>query len=173
MCVSQAELERFPQLCLMRRTGGEIDHQGRNNLRISAKALCFFFLLIRMIIAPDSFVLPNCSLMHKPLFLLKSSKTPWKDGEREKAVAVLTRSCLPLPKLTACLGTDFHRALPASPPVSSSCPSASAVPSDFCLFFTFHSWQAGVNVNWAADKKCANYASEKGPVRALISGSIS
>ncbi|KAK5599171.1 DNA-binding protein satb1 [Crenichthys baileyi] len=77
----------------------------------------------------------------------QSSKTPWKDREREKAVAVLTRSCLPLPKLPACLGTDFHRALPASPPVSPSCPSASTVPSDFCLFFTFHSWQAGVNVN--------------------------
>lgn len=41
MCLSQPELERFPQLCLMKKMGGEIDHQGRNNLEISAKALFF------------------------------------------------------------------------------------------------------------------------------------
>ncbi len=41
MCLSEAELGRFPQLCLMKKMGGEIDHQGRNNLEISAKALFF------------------------------------------------------------------------------------------------------------------------------------
>lgn len=39
-----------------------------------------------MIIGPDSFVLPNCSLMHKPLFLFGSSKTRWQvfGGERRE-----------------------------------------------------------------------------------------
>lgn len=39
-----------------------------------------------MIIGPDSFVLPNCSLMHKPLFLFASSKTRWQvfGGERRE-----------------------------------------------------------------------------------------
>lgn len=41
MCLSEAVLGGFPQLGLMKKMGGEIDHQGRNNLEISAKALFF------------------------------------------------------------------------------------------------------------------------------------
>lgn len=123
MCLSQAELQRFPQLCLMKKMwGGEIDHQGRNNLENICKGF-IFFLLIRMIIAPDSFVLPNCSLMHKPLFLLRSSKTPWKDGERERRRLSA--------QMKVCLGTGFlSLPLQLSPP----CPLYLSHSPDFCLF---------------------------------------
>lgn len=58
----------------------ERGNRSANLLQISAST-SFFFALIRMIIAPDSFVLPNCSLMHKPLFLLKKFKAG-KNGRR-------------------------------------------------------------------------------------------
>lgn len=74
-----------------------------------------------MIIPPDSFVLPNCSLMHKPLFLLKSSKTPWNDGEREKGGERVSPN-------DGLSGNWFPLCLLHLPPIPPSCPSTSAFP---------------------------------------------
>lgn len=55
--------------------------------------------------------------MHKPLFLLKSSKTPWKDGERERGESTSFSS-----QMKDCLGKGFHRCLFHFTPIFLSCP---------------------------------------------------
>lgn len=79
--------------------------------------------------------------MHKPLFLLRSSKTLWRKRKGEsEAVAVLTRTCLSLLKW----GFVWEQVSTVpSPPRShlSVLPLYLSRSPDFCLSFTFHSWR--------------------------------
>lgn len=170
MRLSESSLWTAPVLCLMKEMGGGNRSITEGGIIWKYLQRLYFFLLIRMIIAPDSFVLPNCSLMHKPLFLLRSTKTARKNGVRvRESYCWLWSMSLELETgkgsvLRTVLRSGASFALP---------PYLYRFPPRFVPLFDVSFTEAGVNGNWAADKKCANYACERGPRRALISGSIS
>lgn len=119
MSLSQADLERFPQLCLMRRTGGETDHQGRNNLEISAQALFFSCWL--------GWLYPQIALFYQIAVWCTNhcfcSRVQRLLGMTEKE----KRGSTSLPKWQL-VWEWFPLCLLHLPPVPPSCPSTSAFP---------------------------------------------
>lgn len=120
MSLSQADLERFPQLCLMRRTGGETDHQGRNNLEISAKALFFSCWL--------GWLYPQIALFYQIAVWCTNhcfcSRVQRLCGTTEKE----KRGSTSLPKWQLVWEWFPLCCLLHLPPVPPSCPSTSAFP---------------------------------------------